>query len=835
MKISGLWGFVLIMIITLSTHAQKIDLDYNYPKEYLLGGVVVEGVKYLDKDVLVIVSGLKIGEKITIPSEQTSDVVRKLWKQGLFEDVVLEADRIENGTVFLKIKLQEKPRVARFAFSKNIAKTKAENINDKIKDYKGKVYTENLKQTIIYKVKEYYLEKAYWDVEVKTVETPDTTSINGVLVKLEINPGKKVKIHEINFSGVEHVKESKLRRALKKTKQKKGIMGLFQNGKLDEKEYPEDKKKLIAVYNDKGYRDARIVKDSIYRSAVGRKGKPMFNIDLVIDEGNLYYFRDIVYTGTTKYRTSFLDTIVGIKRGDVYNQSLLMSRLTGDPSGRDVTSIYMDDGYLFFELDPIETNIENDSVDLLIRIREGVQAINGDIRVIGNTKTNDKVVLREVRTRPGQKFSRSDIIRTTQQLGQLGYFDAEQMGVTPFPNPNDGTVDIEYKVTERSSDQIELSGGWGAGRAVVSLGLNLTNFSTQKMFKKSSWRPIPSGDGQRLSMRAQTNGRFFQNFSVSFTEPWLGGKKPTTLAVSLYSSLQSFNGLKVSNDLWQGITIYGASVSLGKRLKWPDDYFTIFHSLNYQRYYVQNYQINPYFNNGNANNIFFKETLSRNSIDQAIYPRSGSVFELNVQFSPPYSLFNNTDYTKLEPAERYKLLEYHKWRFDAAWYIKIWKDLVLTPKMRLGFLGNYTQRTNDIPFGRFYVGGDGITGFTLDDRELIGLRGYNNNSVTPVNTSGAIIGGTAFQKFTLEARYPVSLNPQATIYVLSFVEAGNNYLDLKNFDPFNNKRSAGAGLRVFLPMFGMLGVDWGYGFDYLSVPTSSDKAGRIHVSIGQQF
>ena len=803
--------------------------DYSSPRTYTLGGVRVEGVKFLDKEILVILSGLRVGSDIEIPGEKTAECIRKLWSQGLFDDVQLFIDRVEGDNVFLILELQERPRLSKISFKKKGLKQGwKDDLNDILEGYKSKIVTQNLLNTVELKARNYFKEKGYWDIKFTAEEADDSIVTNSKILKIDIDPGSKMKIREIVFEGNDNVKSSKLLKAMKETKSKRGLFGLVRSAKFNEGDYKTDKRSLVNIYNNLGYRDANIAWDTV--AAIPNDG---FYIKLKVEEGNQYYFRNIDFTGNTIYVDSILHKLLGVEQGDAYNQGLLQSRLYGDQSGRDITTLYMDNGYLFFELIPVESYSKGDSVDIQVRIREGAQATIGKITVMGNDKTNDHVIIRELRTRPGQKFNRSDIIRSTRELATLGYFDPEQIGVTPFPNPQDGTVDIEYRVVERSADQIELSGGWGAGRLVGSLGLSLTNFSARKVFKKGAWRPIPTGDGQRLSIRGQTNGAFFQNYSASFTEPWLGGKKPISFSVSLYTSIQS-NGLSKGQENRQSITIRGAGLTLGKRLKWPDDYFTLSGSINMQRYILNNYRATPFLQNGIANNLYFKGTLSRSNIDQTIYPRSGSLFTLSAQFTPPYSKFNNKDYSTSSTEERYNFIEYHKWRFDASWYIKLVGNLVLNPKMQLGFLGSYTDKIGEVPFGRFFLGGDGITGFSIDDRELIALRGYENNSLTPKNSSNVRIGGTAFQKFVMELRYPVSLNPQATIYVLSFLEGGNNFASIKDFDPFNNIRSAGVGLRVFLPMFGMLGVDYGYGFDDQFVP-DSNKKGNIHVSIGQQF
>ncbi len=502
-------------------------------------------------------------------------------------------------------------------------------------------------------------------------------------------------------------------------------------------------------------------------------------------------------------------------------------------NGHDISSLYMDDGYLFFSVTPVEVNVENDSIDLEMRIYEGKQARINKVTVVGNIKTNDRVIMREIRTKPGQLFSRADIIRTQRELAQLGYFDQEKLGVNPKPNPVDGTVDIEYTVEEKPSDQLELSGGYGANQLVGTLGLSFNNFSARNIFKKGAWSPLPSGDGQRLSLRAQTNGKYYQSYNASFTEPWLGGKKPNSLSVSVFHSVQS-NGVSFGEGNRQAIYITGMSVGLGKRLKKPDDFFTNYNEVNYQYYTLDNYVGTFLFNNGHSTNLSFTEAISRNSIDAPIYPRTGSTLTFSLKFTLPYSLFNNVNYATASIAERYKYIEYHKWKFSSSWFTKLAGNLVLNTKIQYGFLGLYNRAVGPAPFERFYVGGDGLSGYALDGREIIALRGYTNNSVTPRNAAGAQVGGTIFDKYTLELRYPLSLNPSATIYLLAFAEGGNSWLTFKDFNPFSSKRSAGGGVRIFLPVFGLLGLDWGYGFD--EIPNDPNANGsQFHFTIGQQF
>lgn len=805
------------------------EVDYKNPKEFTIGGIRVEGTQFLDKDVLIMLSGLRVGDKVLVPSEKFSKAVQNLWKQGLFGDVSIDVERVESNTIFLLYTLEERPRLSRFAFSKNLKKGQVDDLSDKLKPYKGKIVTENLKVTATAIIKDFYAEKGFWDASIEMAEQADSNMLNGVVMRVTIKPGKKVKVGQINFEGNQALSDRKLKKQMKGTKEYQA-WNVFRGAKFQEEKYEEDKEKILSKYLAEGYRDARIVRDTLFRNQQNR-----FVIQMKIVEGNRYYFRDINFVGNTLYPDSTLSKILGIERGDIYNRETLNTRLQIDPNGRDISSLYMDNGYLFFNIQPVEVKVEGDSIDLEIRIYEGSQAIINKVSVIGNDKTSDHVIIRELRTRPGQKFSRSDIMRTTRELAQLGYFDPEQLGVTPTPNPANGTVDIEYKVVERSNDQVELSGGWGAGQVVGSLGLVLNNFSARKFFDKEAWKPVPSGDGQRASIRIQSNGRFFQSYNMSFTEPWLGGKKPNALTVSAYTSIQS-NGLPRTDARRQSTTINGVSVSLGKRLTVPDDFFTLVHSVNYQQFVLNNSIATAYLQNGVSNSFFFRETLSRNSIDQPIYPRSGSSVTLTLQFTPPYSLLGRQSFNDLPADQRYRWIEYHKWRFDSQYYLKLVGDLVLLTRVQYGFLGNYDRNYGNVPFGRFFVGGDGIMGFNLDDRELIGLRGYQNFSLTPNDpiTGQTNVGATAFQKYTMELRYPITLNPSATIFVTSFLEAGNSFFKVRDFQPFNNFRSAGAGVRVFLPMFGLLGVDWGYGFDPVPGRDGAHR-GNVHISIGQQF
>ena len=777
----------------------------------------------------MMIAGLREGQRFTLLGEEGAKAVRNLWKQGLFGNVQIRVDSVVEEQIYLCLVLEEKPRLSKVVFNRKVSKAKAEEMTESLKSFKGKILTDEVKGNISRVVRKYYTDKGYLEVKVVLNTIPDTNQINASTLNVSVEPGAKVRVASLQLTGNTALDAKNVMRILK-TARPRVRWNPLRNGKWDPEKFEEQKTKLIRRYQRMGYRDARILRDSVFSIGDGQMG-----VLVELFEGKPYFVRRLEIEGNSVHSDSLLLGLLGMKPGDLYNKELIESKLQMDPSGRDISSLYMDDGYLFFQVSSHESRVEGDSIDLMVRVVEGAQATVRRVTVKGNDKTSDHVIIRELRTRPGQKFSRSDVMRTTRELSQLGYFDPEQLGVVPTPNPQDGTVDIEYKVTERSNDQVELSGGWGAGQVVGSLGLVLNNFSTRKMFNPKAWTPVPGGDGQRVSVRAQSNGRFFSSYNLSFTEPWLGGKKPNSFTVSGYVSIQVPNGLPRSNPLRQSITIKGTSVSFGQRLKKPDDFFTVVHSVNFQQFVLVNNQNTAFLPDGVSNNFFFKETLSRNSVDQPIFPRSGANLSLVAQIAPPYSLLGRKLRPDATAQERYKWVEYHKWRFDFQQYTKLVGNLVLMSRIQYGWLGNYTQETGEVPFGRFYVGGDGIMGFALDDRELIGLRGYQNNSLTPRDPqTSQLLGATAFQKYTMELRYPLSLNPSATIYATTFLEAGNSFRKVRQFDPFLNYRSAGVGVRVFLPMFGLLGVDWGYGMD--PVPGAGEvHKGNVHISIGQSF
>lgn len=833
MKYTSLLYLLIIAVFPILAAAQGIDagdlekIEFANPKTYTVGGITLSGSRFLDAEALIAISGLAVGEQLQVPGEKITKAIENLWKQSLFSDIKVNATKIEGNSIFLEIVVQERPRLSRMTYA-GVKKGDIEKIREKIKLSKGQIITENLIKNTETIIKGFYIEKGFFNVEVKFEKEKDSIIANGEALKVIVDKKQRVKINKIIFHGNKALADSKLKRLLKETKEKH-VYNIFSSSKFNRENFEKDKLKIIEKYNALGHRDARIVKDTVYKF-----DEKTINLEITIDEGKKYFFRHITWIGNGKHTTADLAAILNIKKGDVFDQSVLESRLFMNPNGRDVSSLYMDDGYLFFQVTPVEVLVENDSIDLEIRVYEGKQATINKVTVVGNTKTNDKVIMREVRTQPGQLFSRADIIRTQRELAQLGYFDQEKLGVNPKPNPADGTVDIEYTVEEKPSDQIELSGGYGAGRLVGTLGVSFNNFSARNFFKGSEWRPLPAGDGQRLSLRAQSNGVAYQSYNASFTEPWLGGKKPNSFSTTIFHSIQS-NGVAASDPGNQSIKITGIAVGLGKRWVKPDDYFSAYYEINLQNYQLNNYSSTFLFSNGYANNFSGKATISRNSIDAPIYPRYGSQFSLTLQATLPYSYIAPKDYEHISDQEKYKFIEYHKWRFNATWFTKLVGNLVFNTKVQVGILGSYNPKVGQSPFERFYLGGSGLSGFQLDGRELIALRGYNDNSLTPRGGSaGGYIGGTAFDKFTFELRYPVSLNPQATIYLLAFAEAGNSWYKLKQFDPFGVRRSAGGGVRIFLPMFGLLGLDWGYGFDEVPGNPGVNK-GQFHFSIGQQF
>jgi outer membrane protein insertion porin family len=867
------FGLLLLFILDRPVLAQvnlgeDLVIDYDKPQEYEIGGVTVTGVEYLDKNVLIMVTGLNVGTRVMVPGIAISDAIRKLWDQGLFESVSIIATDIQADKIFFELRLKERPRLSKFSLN-GINKTEADNIREKIKITRGDVVTESLLMTARHFIKKYYGDKGFLDADVDIKQIKDTARANNVILEFNIHKNGRVRIYKINTSGNTHFSSQKIKNTLKETKEKgkftplddievmlvqsvkqffklnlQGVadavtnhfnknvkIRIFKASKFIQDKYDEDLAKLIDKYNEEGYRDAKIVKDSVYRNP-----DHTLSIDLHVDEGDRYYFRNIYWVGNTKYTATQLNNILQIQKGDVYNRKNLETNLSFNPEQMDVSSLYLNDGYLFFSAEPVEVQVQNDSIDLEIRIREGKQARIGKVSISGNTKTNDHVIIRELRTYPGQLFNRALIIRTTRELAQLKYFDPNKITPDVVPKPEDGTVDITYKVEEVSADQLELSGGWGYGRIIGTLGISFNNFSLRNFFKFSEWKPVPTGDGQKLSLRVQSYGKGYLSYSASFTEPWLGGKKPNAFSVTLWHSLYS-NGLPKNDPNRSTFKINGLTLGLGKRLTWPDDFFTLYQAITLQQYDL--FQYNQIFTFGSGtgvyNNFNYNITLARSSIDQPIYPRQGSEVSVSLELTPPYSAFNHQNYSDLTDAQRYKWIEYHKWKIAAAFYTELADKLVVMTRAKLGFLGKYNSQLGITPFQRFYLGGDGLSGYnSMDGREVIGMRGYGNETITPDYFYNKNIGGTIFTKYTLELRYPLSLNPSATIFALAFLEGGNSWLNFADFNPFSIYRSAGIGVRVFLPMFGILGLDWGYGFDEVpGIPSANGS--QFHFSINQSI
>jgi outer membrane protein insertion porin family len=814
-------------------------LDYQNPKNYILSGLEVEGAEYSDANAIISISGLTVGEVIQVPGSQASDAIERLWNERIFSDVNIRVDNVVSNTIFLTIVVKERPRISQFSFQ-GISKSQADDLREKINFIRGTILTESKRQSAIRIIRNFYVEKGFYNVDVKIEDEEDKILRNGVTVNIKVNKGNRVKIKEIVVEGNEHFTEKKVERKLKKIHEKTWWR-FWARSKYVPKTYEEAKNNLIAAYNDDGYRDAIVERDTVF--PIDEKHVVL---KLKVYEGIQYYHRDIEWSGNYKYNSEVLQAVLNINEGDTYSQSKIDSRLFGDPQGGDVSSLYLDNGYLFFNVMPVEVLVEGDSIDLEMRIQEGPQATVRKVIIQGNTKTSDFVIRRELRTTPGQKFSRSDIIRSQREILALNYFDQEKLGVEPLPNPATGTVDIKYTVEERPADQLQLQGGWGgrirdprtgeviAGGFVGTVQLGFNNFASRRFFKPEAWRPVPSGDGQRLNLAVQMNGVGFQSYSINFMEPWLGGKRPNSLGVSgSYMVFQDRSTAVLSRN-----NILQTSIDYGRRLKFPDDFFTSRTSIGYKNYNITNPEFRFVGFEGEQSafiNIFtLRQSFDRSSVDAPIYPRSGSTMSLSVEATPPYSLFGeDRDYTDMGDAEKYKWLEYHKWRFNSNWFFRIAGDMVLSTKIEAGYLGAYNSQLGVSPFERFFLGGTGLmgAGFAgLDGRELIPLRGYENNRVTN-NANGYPI----YNRLLLELRYPISLNQSAPVWVQAFLEAGNGYRNFREYNPFNLRRAAGGGLRVMLPMVGLLGLDWAYGFDSDDVNPGQISGSQFHFIIGQQF
>lgn len=863
MRVCRIVFLALALMLTLPAFAQiagkNIEVDYNNPKKYIVGGVRVEGNNYFAQEQILQITGLQKGMQVTVPGEELSSIVNRLWLQRYFEDVAIAVDSIAPGrdTAFFKICVTERPRVSRWTFS-GVKSGEQKELLERLNLRRGGEFSDYVAKTSTDIIKRYYKEKGFLNVAVDVNTKRDTMIRSAIRVQFAVDRGEKVKVKKITFAGNSHVKETKLVRSMKKTKDAR-LINFFSSKKFNESEYDNDKRSLLSAFNEAGYRDARIVKDTMYYIEPGR-----LQIDFEIDEGKRYYFRDITWTGNSVYNSETLNDILMIKKGDVYDVVTMEKRLFGGGKQNefDVSKLYRDNGYLFFNLQPVELNIQGDSVDVEMRIVEGKPATLNNIIINGNDLTNERVVRRQVFTRPGYLFSQSDFERSVREIASMGQFDPEAImdpakGYSIVPNSMNNTVDIIYNVTEKPSSQLELSGGWGGNTFVATVGVSFNNFSTRRFFDKSAWRPVPLGDAQNLAVRFQTNGTYYTSLSASFSEPWLFGKKPTSLNMSVYYTRQtnSYLAFNILNNN-EYMEVYGFAAGIGKRLKWPDNYFVLYNQLSWQTYKLQNWAYQFLFNTGISHNLSYTLSLSRNSTDQQIYPRQGSDFSFSLQLTPPYSLLRKTnrgvldengnptrvtDWRKINydlqsSQDRYKWIEYHKWSFKGAIYTKLVGDLVLMARAQFGYLGYYNRNWGYSPFEGFRVGGDGMSGYDTYGSEIISLRGYENYSLTPqglssYNSTGNYYAGNVYDKFTVELRYPVVLQPQSTIYALVFLEGGNCWSDIRNFNPFQIRRSAGVGVRVFLPMIGLLGVDWGYGFDN----HDGNGGSQFHFVIGQQF
>lgn len=814
--------------------SNDVVVSYERPQRYVIGGIEVTGMKYLSPDQILALSGLKVGQSVVLPSMDVSDGLRRIsMQQSYFSDIALYIDSLSarRDTAYLRLDLQQRPRVSRWSF-RGVKNSEQSDLRERMNLKRGAAISEYMVRSNMEVIKDYYKEKGFIKADVSVIQRRDTMVSNAVQVLFEVNRGPKVKVRTITFEGNNNIEEGKLVAAMKKTSDRR-LRSLFKPKKFNEDEYVKDKQAMLNVFSEAGFRDARIVKDSIYYVEDDRLG-----IHFVIDEGQRYYFRNITWTGNSLYTEEDLNSVLKIAKGDIYDVVTLQKRLYGD--GRkmemDVSSLYKDQGYLFFSVNPVEINIEGDSVDVELRMIEGKPATFNNIIISGNTITNERVVRRQLFTRPGYLYSQSLLERSIREISSMGHFDPEHAmdpskGFAVIPNQKNNTVDITYNVAEQPNSQLELSGGWGGYSFVGTVGVSFNNFSIRRLFDKGAWKPVPLGDAQTLSFRFQTNGTYYTALSASFMEPWLFGKKPTSLNLTGYYSRQT-NSYYLYQNTDEYFEVYGVAAGLGSRLKWPDNYFVLYHELSWQTYNLHDWNYNFLFSNGVSHNLSYKISLSRNSTDQMIYPREGSDFLLSLQLTPPYSAFRpeTTDYKNMTDQQRYRWIEYHKWTFKGTLYTKLIGDLVLMTRAQFGYLGTYNRNLGYSPFEGYQVGGDGMSGYNSYGSEIIGLRGYENYSLTPMEDG--VYAGRVYDKFTLELRYPLMLQPTSTIFFLAFLEGGNAWADIRDFNPFEIKRSAGVGVRIFLPMIGMLGIDLGYGFDHVG---GTRGGWQPHFVIGQQF
>lgn len=852
---------LLFCTVSISYGQNEKVFEYGEGEDYEIGGLNIVGSENRDRNAIKSITGFREGSKVKIPGTDVPRAMKALMKLRLFQDVQFYVDSIVgDNIIFLTLKLIEQPTLSRFTYD-GVKKSKHDDLNDIVNNVMTKegIVTDDQKELVKTQLEGYFIGKGRLDAKVTVEEKPDPKRDNSIILKFIIDEGPRVKIDDIVFIGNESIKDRKLRKKMSETKRRKAI---FKKSKFVKEDYELDKKSIISYYNSKGFKNARITKDSVYRKDNGNLA-----IEININEGNVFFFRDIVWKGNSLYTDDQLNAILGIGEGDVYNPELLENRLRFSQDGRDISSLYLDDGYLGFQVNPVEVSVSNDSIDLEMRIYEGPQFVVDNVIIQGNDRTNENVVRRVLRTKPGAKFSRSQIIRSQREIINLGYFNPESLGIDTPVNQQRGTVDIVYNLEERPSDQLELSAGYGGFSGLIgTLGVSFNNFSLRNVRDRSTWSPLPQGDGQKLSVRLQSNSRFFRSYNLSFTEPWLGGKKPNSLTVGAVNSAFDYSTLGSGK-----FSITRGFAGLGRQLKWPDDFFSSSTTLNIESINLDNYTRSNFFvdgvgiRNGNFKNFSIQQTFTRSSISDPLFPRSGSRMSLSIKFTPPYSLFRKNavpeiteeergdivvrlteeggvavppteaeiqdEITSIGLARKFEFLEYHKWNFTSEWYFNLTGKLVFMAQMKLGVLGFYDKDLGISPFERFEIGGDGLNNQNnqILGRDIIALRGYDVEDL-PANQSG---GASIFDKFTFELRYPLSLNPNSTIYMTSFLQGGNAWNSFREFNPFDVQRSAGMGLRVFLPMFGLLGFDYGFGFDRnLGADAGWREYGKFNIVIG---
>ena len=838
------WFLGLVLSISGFSHAQTEGFVKG--KNYVIDSISVRGIKTFNAQTVISYSGLRKGQEINVPGEEVSAVISKLWGLDLFSDINFYVTKVENNKISVEIDIEELPTLT----DVKINGLKKGSVESLIKDTElitGKKLSEsfltNTKNYIVNK----YKKEGFLDTKVMLNTLKDTVGSNSYKMVVNVDKGDRIKIKNIDFQGIEVFKEGKLRSKLKNTKVKNPAR-FWKRSKFIDTDYKDDLSDLIDFYKEEGYRDARILKDTLIRN---EDNSNTLSLQLEIEEGNKYYFGDINFIGNTIYTDNGLQQVLGLKKGDVYNGVLLKKRIadTSKPDGNDITNLYQNNGYLFSNINAVEVSAVEDTINFEIRITEGKLASFNKIVVEGNTKTNDHVIYRELRTKPGELYSKEKLVRTVREVGQLGFFDAEQINPQiENVDPNSGTIDVRFDLVESGASQIELQGGYGQGGFIGTLGLSFNNFSMRNIFDRTKYKPLPMGDGQTLALRLQAS-QFYNTYSFSFSEPWLGGQQPVQFSASLQHTIQYrydfFTGLA---DKTQSFQISGATLGLAKRLRVPDDFFQLSQSISYQYYNLNNYYTGLFtFGDGQANNLAYTVNLTRNNTRiNPIFPTGGSTFSINAKFTPPYSLFSSKDYANLGDLpefqdengnpipekidqEKYRWLEFYKIKFNGTWYTPIYEKLTLKTQADFGFIGAYNLSRGNIPFERFFLGGDGMVSYALDGRETIALRGYPNQSLS--STDGSVI----YNKFSLELRYPITLKPSASIYALTFLEAGKGYNNFREFNPFISKRSAGAGVRIFMPAFGLLGIDFGYGFDNVNSNLSTPNGWETHFVIGQRF